>query len=287
MEGKELPKIQDISFNLFHRNSGNEQNADYVGDVSVFMKDLDDIFLNMPVWIKEEFSKWKISFIYYFINFLNLQVPTYSLTNESLNKENISLKNKEDIYNKLYIENISNDIKTMKYFRGLFNEIDDEKAILFYKSTFLLIFEDVRKNIQEPDNYEWWSYLDKYDLPDIDFITEGVENRLIDTKEVAGIADARINYVLKISTVVFQDIENENIKKLIEEHKEELKTIEKIFQKIQKLKYEFKIAGVNYEIAIKPRGTLEDEILKYQTKINDLDMVYQEKMNEYFNASRD
>jgi murein DD-endopeptidase MepM/ murein hydrolase activator NlpD len=241
-----MPKIEDICFTIFNYSGDDEQSYDYVGNAAVFLEGIDKIFLNMPLWLKNEIDEWKIFFINYLAANFYSEVPAMYLVDELIDEA-----------------------------------ISDYKLIVFFA------FKDAREYFEKSTEKEWWRYLDKHDLPDIDVITEGVEGGLIDPKAWADLADLRINYALKMVTDGFHDIENENIEQLEKDYLAEIENAIEHFQKLQKLKIEFEILGEDYELATIPRGILEDELLKYQAKLDNLEIIYQERLNDYFDASSD
>jgi hypothetical protein len=286
-EGIKLPKIEDICLAVFNYRDNNQQEPDCVNNAAVFLKGLDKIFLNMPPLIKNEIYDWKICFIDYFVALFHAEIPAIYLTDELFDEEYISLQDRYDALGEIFAANISNDMKTIKYFKNLYGEIADDEAILDYKLFISFVLERDGKYFSGSRGKEWWMYLDKNDLPDVEVITEGEEGRLIELKAWASLADSRINYALKAVMDNFQDIENENIEELMEDYITEVEDNEKHLEKLQDLKVEFAIAGRNCEYAAIPRGDLEEELLKFQAELDNLNSIYQSGMKEYFDALSD
>jgi hypothetical protein len=282
-----LPKIEDTCFAVYNYSANNQQRPDYVSDVAIFLKGLDKIFLNMPSWLKEEVDGWKDSFVNYFAVLFYSKISTMNLTDEIFDEEYTSLQDRYDALDEMLMINISDDIKTLKYFSDLYSEISNDKSLIDYKLIVFLTIETTREYFERSTEKEWWMYLNEHDFPDIDIITESVEGRLIDPKAMASIADFRTNYVLKAVMDGFQDVENENIEQLREYYKAEVEASRKHIEKLQQLKIEFAMAGQNYRYATIPRGTLEEELIKFQSAIENLNIIYQARMDEYLNASSD
>jgi hypothetical protein len=285
-DGIELPKIEDICV-PFLNYSNRQQNYDIVGDLVVFLKGIDKIFLNTPSWLKKEIDDWKTYFLDYFVAFFYLEIPTMYLTDELSDEKYISLQNRHNALDEMFAASISKDIKTLKYYNDLYEEISDDESIYYYKLSIFWMSEYAREYSNGPKGKEWWSYLDKHNLPDIDIITEDAEGFLIDIKPETYLTDSRINYGLKYATDGFENIKNENIEQLISDYILEVANNKKHLQDLQILKIEFAIKGQNYEFAAIPRNNFEGELLKFQTELNNMESIYQAMMSDFFDASVD